>query len=87
MTIAKQPFEEISQHLKAITEVDKVVCLDQENGVCRVRAFPADGVDNLAGKLHATVAQSSWALTELRTEQGRLDDVFREITSSEGDAK
>ncbi len=87
MTIAKQPFEEISQHLKAITEVDKVVCLDQENGVCRVRAFPADGVDNLAGKLHGAVAQSGWALTELRTEQGRLDDVFREITSSEGDAK
>ena len=87
MTIAKQPFEEISQRLKDITEVDRVVCLDQENGVCRVRAFPADGVDNLAGKLHRAIAQSGWALTELRTEQGRLDDVFREITSSEGDAK
>ena len=87
MTIAKQPFEEISQRLKDITEVDKVVCLDQENGVCRVRAFPADDVDNLAGKLHEVITQSGWALTELRTEQGRLDDVFREITSSEEDAK
>ena len=87
MTIAKQPFEEISQRLKDLTEVDKIVCLDQENGVCRVRAFPADGVDNLAGKLHGAIAQSGWALTELHTEQGRLDDVFREITSSEEAAK
>jgi ABC-2 type transport system ATP-binding protein len=87
MTIAKQPFEEISQRLKDLTEVDKIVCLDQENGVSRVRAFPADGVDNLAGKLHGAIAQSGWTLTELHTEQGRLDDVFREITSSEEAAK
>jgi len=61
--------------------------LIEENGkICRFRIFPQSGN---AGDLAVTIAnfakEKQWQIAELATDAGRLDDVFRSITTSEQD--
>jgi len=52
-----------------------------------VRVVPADaaGAEGLAGRLAAACAQAHFTVEELHTERGRLDEVFRAITTGDSE--
>ncbi len=50
-----------------------------------LRAFPTDGA-SIFTAVGDTARKNNWSVDELRTERGRLDDVFRDITTSNGAA-
>jgi ABC-2 type transport system ATP-binding protein len=87
IAIAGKGFAEISDRLNDVSDVSKVLCMSEENGLCRVRAFPTADTSDLSAKLQDAISRSGWKISELHTEEGRLDDVFRSITTSEGQAK
>ncbi len=61
--------------LPAVASVD----FDAQTG--RLTAFPRDG-EQLLGKINDLVAANGWSIGELQLESGRLDEVFRTITSA-----
>ena len=74
---------EIADVLKALTgvqSVDRVSGL--ANGRLRLRAVPAPGA-TIAPEVAATIRAKSLPITEMIVERGKLDDVFRQITTTE----
>jgi ABC-2 type transport system ATP-binding protein len=65
--------------------VDAIETLEQDaNRVCvRVRPQRAAAGSAFARELGALAVREQWAVEELHTEEGRLDDVFRAITLSD----
>ena len=84
-----KPFNEVQERLQKIEGVAKVLHLGDEGGLLRVRAMAVQGkeVKSLAPLVAEACQQAGWAIHELHTEAGRLDEVFRAITTSEGAAK
>jgi ABC-2 type transport system ATP-binding protein len=58
----------------------KAMIVKEENGEVWARVFPAP--DQRNGELVRNVieAANGWKIEEIRTEEGRLDEVFRGIT-------
>ncbi len=80
------PVEAVKSALESLPEVQNVVVLDKDGDRAAVRAFPkpvdgkpADAVPAVA----RLVREKGWEFEELRREEGRLDEVFRQITLSE----
>ena len=71
---------EVSARLQPVPGVGKIVVLESGPGGVTVRAFAKPGVVN--GALAAAIGEAvkCWPLEQLRTEEGRLDEVFRSIT-------
>jgi ABC-2 type transport system ATP-binding protein len=71
---------ELSDRLQHAPGVGKVVVLESGSGVVTVRAFAKSGVLN--GGLAPAIGEAvkGWSVEQLRTEEGRLDEVFRGIT-------
>jgi ABC-2 type transport system ATP-binding protein len=68
------------QKLSELGQARKVVVLEENNSGVLVRIYPKQSSGELAGNV-ATLAQTEkWTLQELHTEEGRLDEVFRNIT-------
>jgi len=67
------------QDLDSIAGVEEI---DRANGHVRLRALPKAEA-SLAGEIAALVRDKSIAVDELFVERGKLDDVFREITTSD----
>ncbi len=65
--------------------VGETVAVRDEGGVAWVRAFPKHKPSN--GELSVTIGEeltrAGWKILELHTEEGRLDEVFWNITSSD----
>jgi len=61
------------------------VSVHSEGGVVNVRVFPREKAINgdLARSLSELAVREGWRFDDLRTEEGRLDDVFRSITRPE----
>jgi ABC-2 type transport system ATP-binding protein len=76
---------EAKERLAQIQSAQKVVLIDEKPSLVTIRVHPRPGLAN--GELSRTVfelaVQSGWKLDELKTEEGRLDEVFRSITLSE----
>lgn len=76
---------QFADRLSALPQVRKVAVLEN-NGAATVRVYPQDGVgkdlngDFVRGLLEAS---SCWQVLDVRTEEGRLDEVFRNLTWSE----
>jgi ABC-2 type transport system ATP-binding protein len=68
---------------KALKELEGVAGAEVADGVVRVRAVEGVAAEELAVRVGAAL-RPSWQLAELRSEERRLDEVFREITT--GDA-
>ncbi|MFO1476729.1 MAG: ATP-binding cassette domain-containing protein [Verrucomicrobiota bacterium] len=74
----------LATRLRGLDHVRDVVVLEKTGDAATVRVFPKSGGDNFADALGAAAA--GWPgchLRQLRTEEGRLDEVFRSITLSE----
>jgi ABC-2 type transport system ATP-binding protein len=79
----------VQQKLGQLPLVRKVALLKEEPGAVCARAFPQGAVQNgeLERGLYELAVREGWKLTELRTEEGRLDEVFRTITIGDIDRK
>jgi len=67
----------------SVTVAPKATIVQESDGLALVRAYPESRSANgaLAREIAATAAREGWKVEELHTEEGRLDEVFRSITS------
>lgn len=80
------PASTVSSTLQGLQQVSRVEILSEADSAVQARVFPqANGAGNgaLAQEIFETARASSWKISELHTDPGRLDDVFRRITFSE----
>jgi ABC-2 type transport system ATP-binding protein len=76
---------QFASRLSAMPQVSKVAVLS-DNGDATVRVYPHDGIGkDLNGEFVRGLleASSCWQILDVRTEEGRLDEVFRKLTWSE----
>ena len=70
----------LSERLKALPDVAAVEPGEAVNGLASLRAVPRDGRDILA-TVQEAVEREGVRPSELAVERGRLDDVFRQLTT------
>jgi ABC-2 type transport system ATP-binding protein len=72
----------VQQRLGQLPGVRKTTIVKEDPGGVEARVFPRLGAN---GALARSIAESAsgWRIEELHTEEGRLDEVFRDITLSE----
>lgn len=90
VTVNKIRFGDAANRLGTVVGVDKVICLEEKDSGCRLRAYPRrdDGVNHdVATAIAKACFEAQWEISELNTEAGRLDEVFRAITTSDVDLK
>jgi ABC-2 type transport system ATP-binding protein len=74
-----------SQKLAQLSTARKTAVLREEAGYVVARVFPQPRCRNgdLARSIFETASLEGWKVEELHTEEGRLDEVFRNITMSD----
>src|SRR5690606_31771829 len=80
--VAGDKAEAVRGALSAVAGVKEVEILDTAGGLLQLRAIPKNGV-GIVTDVASAIRQKSLAVEELFVERGRLDDVFRQITSSD----
>lgn len=72
----------VTQRLAQLSGARKTTILKDEGSTVMVRVFPQASCRNgdLARSISEVVAKEGWRIEELHTEEGRLDEVFRNIT-------
>lgn len=80
--IAGVPGAAVNDRLAKLPTARKAAVVKEEAGSVTARVFPRPECRNgeLARSIAEAVAQQGWRLEELHTEEGRLDEVFRNIT-------
>lgn len=74
----------VKERLGQISAVDKVLVLADNGAVTlRITAVHPKHREGLAASVAEAAHQAGWRIEELRTEEGKLDEVFRSITKSE----
>lgn len=68
--------------LKTLPHIEKIKTLDSG----QITAFPNKG-QSIAADILGAAQQYNWKVSDLKVEEGRLDDVFRQITSTEDTQK
>ncbi len=71
--------------LSAHTDVDRVETLEEANSHVALRAIPKNG-KTIAADVASLLRNEAVPVEELFVERGKLDDVFRQITTTEGGA-
>ena len=77
---------QLTERFAALPVARKAVVVKQADGEVWVRVYPRDGgSETRNGELIRSVlaAANSWQIEEVRSEEGRLDEVFRSITLPE----
>lgn len=70
--------------LEKLERAETVRLLEEKDGLSRFRIIPRKGrQDGLSAEVFAAATTQQWKVEELTTEKGRLEEVFRTITSSE----
>jgi ABC-2 type transport system ATP-binding protein len=87
LRVREAAFADLGSAVEGVDGVDQVLCLDESDGVCELRAYPVSGANGLSEKIYALASEKKWQVCELSTDDGRLDEVFREITSFDGGRK
>jgi ABC-2 type transport system ATP-binding protein len=77
VTLVVEEPEKVASVLSELPQARKVELREGE-----LTVFPAQGAD-LFGVVSDTVKEQRWQVNELRLEAGRLDEVFRQVTSGE----
>ncbi|MGH7988631.1 MAG: ABC transporter ATP-binding protein, partial [Limisphaerales bacterium] len=73
----------VSAKLRQVPLVNRVNIVEEKNGAVTVRAFPKS--NNQDGALARAIGEAAhgWQIEQLKTEEGRLDEVFHRITIAE----
>ena len=74
----------VVETLRAVADVSHAEVTSQSDGTLELLLLPA-GSRSLAGPVSAAAHANGWHVTEMHVERGRLDDVFRAITTGKGD--
>ena len=69
----------VSSTLTALDGVETVTCTSGDDGLMQFMVTPRDG-HNLITMISSVVREQGWPVVEMRVEEGRLDEVFRQIT-------
>jgi ABC-2 type transport system ATP-binding protein len=77
----------VRQKLSQIAVVEKTVVLSEEPFAIRAYAKGNGASHEVARAISALALSERWKIEELHTEEGRLDEVFRNITQSETSQK
>ena len=72
---------ELTALLEGIPEAGRPLEVSEQDGNATATVPPAEGRKGLAAAIKAALDKKGWSFDELHTNQGRLDDVFRTITS------
>ncbi len=82
--VATDRAEAVRGAVAALSGVLKVETVEAVNGRMQLRAIPKNGA-GIVGDVASVIRQKSLAVDEIFVERGKLDDVFRQITSSDLD--
>lgn len=82
LRVAADRLEAVTSALSQFSEIAKVETVDRVNGRVQLRAVPKNGAA-IAADLSSFIREKSIAVDEIFVERGNLDDVFRQITSSD----
>jgi ABC-2 type transport system ATP-binding protein len=82
ISIRANTVDGMAEAFGALPAVDSVEVLEAKDGCVRLQLFPA-GDAAIAATVSELARERNWTLEELHLERGRLDDVFREITSGD----
>jgi ABC-2 type transport system ATP-binding protein len=67
--------------LESIDVVARVEMVGQSNGIAELIAFPANG-QIILDQVNSKLREGNFGVEEVRVERGRLDEVFRRITTT-----
>lgn len=81
--VAPADADNVTAALSNLTRITRVERISTTNGTVQLRAVPKDGAA-IAADVAALLSDKSLAVSEMYVERGKLDDVFRQITSHEG---
>ncbi|MFO7962755.1 MAG: ABC transporter ATP-binding protein [Desulfobacterales bacterium] len=81
LKVADSNEQAVKALLEGIEDVKGVEILEMQNDVLNLRAYPVDGRTPIADKIIAACREKKYSITGLFVEQGRLDEVFRNITT------
>ncbi len=81
VNVQDTPASTVNQKLRELPTVKRTLVLREQPDVL-IRAYPRAGGRNgeLQASIYELAVRERWRLLELRTEEGRLDEVFRSIT-------
>jgi ABC-2 type transport system ATP-binding protein len=81
VSVQGAPLAVVNQKLRELPTVKRTLVLREQPAVV-IRAYPQAGGRNgeLQASIYELAVRERWKLLELRTEEGRLDEVFRSIT-------
>jgi ABC-2 type transport system ATP-binding protein len=82
--VATDGAEAVRGAVSGLAGVLKVETVEAANGKMQLRALPKNGV-GIVGDVASIIRQRSLTVDEIYVERGKLDDVFRQITSSDLD--
>jgi ABC-2 type transport system ATP-binding protein len=82
--VATDRAEAVRGALAAVAGIEKVETVTAENGQMHLRAIPKNGA-GIVTDVASAIRQKALTVEEIFVERGKLDDVFRQITSSDGD--
>ncbi len=84
LTIHGQDISGVKQALEGLVNSGSVETLENSTagGACRYRVFPKPN-QAVAADISELTRQKNWQVDELHIEQGRLDEVFRDLTKGQ----
>ena len=80
LSVRAQSENGIGDTLATLDNVDNVESLSNQAGVFQFFVRPKNGA-SIIESISATAHQHGWLVEEMHVEQGRLDEVFREVTN------
>ena len=80
LAVRGSPTNGTQEALRNLSGVDAVEMLGELDGVARFQVYPKNG-QSIVNSVSTAVREHGWTVEELRVERGRLDDVFRAITT------
>ena len=84
VTVHGTTVDVVRQKLSGISAVRHAEVVQADNGRVKVEAFPSPDAgaerEALAGRIAEMAIRENWKIEQLKTEEGRLEEVFRSIT-------
>src|SRR5262249_41288515 len=84
--VAGDKAEAVRGALAGLAGVKEIETVGTENGRLQLRAIPKNGA-GIVADVASAIRQKAVAVDEIFVERGKLDDVFRQITSSDLDER
>ncbi len=81
LTLAGQDAGNLLPSIKEIQGVKEATILDNSQNRLKVRVFPENPDLPIAGKVISAISRNNFEIKSVFVEQGRLDEVFRNITT------